>query len=103
LHIRGADEPLKVALVQQTVLGRTDPDTGDAPDVILDAYGAADLGVSRRHARLIADEIALRVEDLGSANHSFINGQKLVAHEPRILRDGDELRLGHLIMHIRFS
>lgn len=103
LHIRGHSEPLRVLLEKSAVLGRTDPDTGEAPDISLDDYGAAEQGVSRRHAILSVDEVALRVEDLGSANHSYINGQRLIPHQPRILRDGDELRLGQLVMHVHFA
>jgi pSer/pThr/pTyr-binding forkhead associated (FHA) protein len=41
--------------------------------------------------------------DLGSTNGSFINDQRLVAHQPRILRDGDILRLGSLVVQVNFK
>jgi pSer/pThr/pTyr-binding forkhead associated (FHA) protein len=36
--------------------------------------------------------------DMGSANGVYVNGQKLVAKEERVLRDGDQLRLGQLVL-----
>jgi len=103
LHIRGYDLPLVLSLRDRLVLGRLDTDTGEAPDVPLDGYGAEELGVSRRHAAIITDDDALKVVDLGSANFSFINGQKLIANQPRILRDGDELRLSRMVIRVQFA
>ena len=48
--------------------------------------------VSRRHARLFFDEGLYFVEDLGSTNGTFINGQRLTA--PAALRSGDIIMLG---------
>lgn len=47
--------------------------------------------VSSRHAQFIADEAGLRVLDLGSKNHLFVNG---VERNEAVLRAGDEVRLG---------
>ena len=102
-HVRGHDKPLVVNLSDQLVLGRYDTDTGDTPDIDLQAYGAQDLGVSRRHATILIEDDTLKVIDLGSANATFINGQKLIAHQARILRDGDELRLGRLVIRVNFA
>ncbi len=103
LHIRGQEVPLVVRLKDWVLVGRLDTDTGEAPDVSLDAYGAEELGVSRRNAAIVQEEDALKVVDLGSANFTFINGQKLVANQPRILRDGDELRLGRMVIRVQFA
>jgi pSer/pThr/pTyr-binding forkhead associated (FHA) protein len=103
LYVRGYDQPLVVPLAEEIILGRYDTTTGETPDVDLNDYGAEEEGVSRRHAAIIAEEDALKVIDLGSANATFINGQKLIAHQARILRDGDELRLGHLVIRVHFA
>ncbi|WP_158635648.1 FHA domain-containing protein [Vulcaniibacterium tengchongense] len=50
-------------------------------------------GLSRLHARLVPGEHGLQVEDLGSRNGSFVNGQRVGRREARI---GDELRFGEL-------
>jgi pSer/pThr/pTyr-binding forkhead associated (FHA) protein len=46
--------------------------------------------VSRRHAQVKPTADGLAVEDLGSANGTFINGQKV---QNGVLKPGDELRL----------
>jgi ABC transport system ATP-binding/permease protein len=49
-------------------------------------------GVSRRHARLCLQESGYLLEDLGSSNGTFVNGERLAA--PRLLRAGDSIGLG---------
>ncbi len=46
--------------------------------------------VSRRHARLVARPVGVSVEDLGSANGTFINDKRI---QTGMLTPGDELRL----------
>ena len=89
--------------IDELTLGRVDPETGDAPDIDLTSYRAADKGVSRRHATVIRREMALNIADLGTPNGTYLNGQRLVANQPRVLRDGDEVRLGHLVLRITFD
>ncbi len=48
--------------------------------------------VSRRHARLVRTEQGYQLEDLGSSNGTFVNGNQLAA--PLMLKNGDEVRLG---------
>ncbi|HMM27437.1 MAG: FHA domain-containing protein [Chloroflexota bacterium] len=103
LHIRGHARPLVVSVTDQLILGRFDVETQQSPDVGLDDYDAQELGVSRRHAAILVEDNALKVMDLGSANATYMNGQKLIAHQARILRDGDELRLGRLVMRVHFA
>lgn len=103
LHIRGHDKPLVVNVADELVLGRVDVDTGEVPQVDLTDYGALDMGVSRRHAAILIEDESLKVMDLDSANATYMNGQKLIARQARILRDGDELRLGHLIIRVDFA
>lgn len=51
-----------------------------------------DVGVSRRHARLVSDGPGVFLEDMGSANGTFLNGDRL---KQRLqLRDGDKITLG---------
>ena len=88
--------------IEDVVVGRADPDRDFMPPVDLNDVGGADKGVSRRHARIIRRDGSLHVIDLDSSNGTFLNGQRLVADQPRILRDGDELRLGHLVIKVEF-
>lgn len=102
-HVQGHDTPLVISLQNKLVIGRYDSGSGASPDVSLDDYAATDLGVSRRHAVITVEEDGLKVMDLNSANATYINGQKLIAHQSRILRDGDELRLGKLVLRVTFA
>ncbi len=49
--------------------------------------------VSRRHARVWPQEGALWVEDLGSKNGTFLNGEPLQPHQPQRMKEGDILAL----------
>jgi ABC transport system ATP-binding/permease protein len=49
-------------------------------------------GVSRRHARLLLQGSAYLLEDLGSSNGTFLNGQRLTAQT--LLKTGDRIGLG---------
>ena len=89
--------------IEELVLGRADVPSGNIPDLDLNPYDAAEKGVSRRHATITRRENSLNVMDLGGPNGTFLNGQRLIGTQPRLLRDGDELRLGHLVLRISFA
>jgi hypothetical protein len=55
--------------------------------------------VSRRHARLTVVDQGAVVEDLGSRNGTFVNGQQV--HGPTALRDGDTLQVGTTVLKLR--
>lgn len=102
LHIRDSSEPLVIRPDDELVIGRYDPVSRTTPDLDLSPYQAMEKGVSRLHTAIRRQDDALSVVDLGSANSTYLNGQRLVPHQPRVLRDGDELRLGLLVMHVYF-
>jgi diguanylate cyclase (GGDEF)-like protein len=56
-------------------------------------------GVSRQHARLVWKDGAYWVEDLGSANGTFVQGARVQRHR---LSDGDVLQLGPRVV-FRYS
>jgi pSer/pThr/pTyr-binding forkhead associated (FHA) protein len=88
--------------VEELVIGRKNPETGETPDVDLFDVGALEKGVSRKHASIIRKDGSLQIMDNGTPNGTFLNGQMLVPRQPRVLRDGDDIRLGHLVLHIKF-
>jgi predicted component of type VI protein secretion system len=51
-----------------------------------------DAEISRRHARLVQQAEGYVLEDLGSTNGSFVNGQRLTA--PYVLRAGETVTFG---------
>jgi RND superfamily putative drug exporter len=88
--VAGGDVGRRIALDGELLLGRTvdgDGRLGDDPET------------SRRHARVRRGEDGgLIVEDLGSANGTFVNGERI--DERRRLGPGDELRIGHTTMRV---
>lgn len=104
LTFRDTNDVLDIDVNDRVVLGRariveTD---AEAADIDLTPYGAVDKGVSRAHLLLEREHDTIIITDLKSSNHTFLNGQRLMPHEPRILRDNDELRLGHLVLRVTF-
>ncbi len=78
----------------ESLIGRMDPNRGIRPEVDLSKYDPA-ARVSRRHAKIIAQGSQYFIEDLGSANGTFLNGSlKLPQGKPHLLTSGDELKLG---------
>lgn len=84
----------------EMVIGRSTANSAMLPDVDLAPYNAEKKGVSRLHLALKYEDEVLKVYDLGSANGSLINGQKLHPREIRVLANGDELQLGHLVIRV---
>lgn len=59
----------------------------------------ADIGVSRRHARIIVNESQVRYEDLGSGNGSFVRGRRVDRH---VVGSGDEVVIDPFQLTFRF-
>ena len=96
-------EPVTVSPSKRVVFGRSDNNSTVKPDVDFTPYGAVEKGVSRQHAALEVNEDTLMLLDVGSSNGTYLNGQRLLPNQPRVLRDGDEVRLGKLVAHIYFK
>ncbi|MCC7206336.1 MAG: FHA domain-containing protein [Anaerolineae bacterium] len=94
---------LTLMIAESITVGRNSDIPGDAlPDVDLGPYGASEMGVSRRHIRIRRKGILLYVADLNSTNGTLLNGRKLIPEGERLIRSGDELRLGHLKIRVKF-
>jgi DNA-binding winged helix-turn-helix (wHTH) protein len=104
--VHEADEPLdagepalKLWLVWETkqvsltegenIVGR-----GTDASVWIDAKG-----VSRHHARIVVRRGEATVEDLGSKNGTYVGAERVTA--PRLLADGDQVRLGSVVITFR--
>jgi pSer/pThr/pTyr-binding forkhead associated (FHA) protein len=88
---------------EEITLGRSDEDVDFDLDVDLAAYKAVANGVSRRHAALRLHENMVQLKDLNSTNGTFLNGHELGTNEWRIVRDGDKLELGNLMLTLYFD
>lgn len=107
LRVRGSTENYETRpqnADHEIIIGRSTKGSVLAPDIDLTNRQASDLGVSRLHLSIHfdAEHAAVLVADLGSANGSFINGQRMMPKEVRVLRHGDELRLGKLVLLVSF-
>lgn len=80
------------------IIGRQDPGSGTYPDVDLVPFGGEEGGVSRRHAKITRRDEVYYIEDLNSVNYTFVNKKKIVMGIDHPLQDGDEIRLGRVLM-----
>lgn len=103
LHVVDGKEPISLSVDKRSTIGREDVSTNTYPDVNLVPFGALEKGVSRIHASIERSEDTLTIIDMGSSNGTYLNGQRLVAQQPRVLRDGDEIRFGKLVTRIYFK
>ena len=87
------DGPLagqRFAVESELSLGREGADiTFDDPEI------------SRRHASIRPADGTVELSDLGSANGTFVNGERI--QEPRRLGDGDLIRLGRTSLQVELS
>ncbi|HVK88943.1 MAG TPA: GGDEF domain-containing protein [Kofleriaceae bacterium] len=87
--IAGPDPGQVFSLGVESVIGR-DP----VVDIAID-----DSAVSRRHARVSTQGDLHVVEDLGSANGTFVNGTRITRH---VLANGDRVQIGPRVV-LRFG
>jgi hypothetical protein len=107
LKVHNTDHEYEVrpqASNQGIFIGRSAANSTMTPDIDLSKIGAERQGVSRLHMEIKYDPKTevLQISDLGSVNGSFINGRKLHPKEIKMLHNGDEIKLGHLIMRADF-
>lgn len=63
----------------------------------------SDPSVSRSHARITVQNGTVTVEDVGSTNGTFVNGQRLTPQVPVPLTDGAEVTFGGTKLTLRMS
>lgn len=85
------------------IIGRIDPASGSYPDVDLVPFGGEEGGVSRRHAQITRTDQGFVVEDLNSVNYTFVNKNKIVTGTAHALKDGDEIRLGRVLLRFNLK
>ena len=57
-----------------------------------------DPAISKKHCRLYTDGNNLWIEDLNSANHTFLNGQQVDSPVP--VKSGDEIKVGNSLLMV---
>jgi serine/threonine protein kinase len=79
------------------LLGRASEAESYRPDFDMTFYDDGDY-VSRRHARITKGRAGYFVTDLGSSNGTTVNGQPLIPHRARMLRNGDRIKVGLVVI-----
>jgi len=102
LLVEGTPQPVLLEGRPEYILGREGSEQV-TPDLNLNPYGAREKGVSRVHAALRRDRSQVLLIDLGSTNGTRLNGKTLAAHQPIRVENGDEIRLGRLMLTINFA
>jgi ABC-2 type transport system ATP-binding protein len=87
--VEGQDAGREFPIAGTVLVGR-DP----AADVVI-----ADTEISSRHASLAPGDGGVAVEDLGSTNGTFVNGQRVTG--ARQLHAGDRIQLGATVVEVR--
>ena len=82
-----ANKGTAISVAQEITFGRAPGCTVSVPD---------DTFVSQIHARVFNDAGAIIIEDIGSTNGTFVNGNRLTA--PTVLRKGDRLQIGSTVL-----
>ncbi|PJF21661.1 MAG: hypothetical protein CUN56_09920 [Phototrophicales bacterium] len=100
LLINGAVERVSLNGRNMLTIGRKTRDGQHTVDIDLSSYGDSASSVSRRHARLLLDDNAIMIMDLGSTNGTYIAGEKLIPHEPRRITPDDLIHLGRVSLSI---
>lgn len=103
IHILSSNRQIRLPHQQEFLIGRRDDARGIHPDIDLNEDGGYDAGVSRRHALIIWKDDHYEVEDLSSANGTFVNDRRVAGQARHPLRNGDELRCGMLGIRIEIS
>lgn len=102
LQIEGA-KPISIQADKPVTLGRDSSQNPRRPDVDLSAFNAFEKGVSRFHALLGYTEETLKIADLGSANGTYIDDERLLPHRSYPLENGDRIRLAKLAFRVEVA
>lgn len=102
-EIIGSSGVLTLDVKQDVIVGRSDTTDNFSAGLDLTQYGAYQLGLSRKHARIRRNGTQLELEDTGSRNGTFVNEQQLDPHVPYVVRDGDVVRFGNMKVQLRFA
>jgi len=89
-----------VPLSDQVQVGRADMEVDFFPELDLTDYNGGLKGVSRHHAAFEASKLGTVLIDLDSTNGTYLNSFRLPGKRPYLIKDGDEIRFGDLLIHI---
>jgi FHA domain len=100
LHLLDTGQVLPLASRNEFTMGRISEGQPIMPDIDLSPYQAYAAGVSRLHAVIKWTGATIIFKDLGSANGTFINGNRLAQNSEQTLNHGDIVSLGKLRIQV---
>ncbi|MGD1993140.1 MAG: FHA domain-containing protein [Anaerolineae bacterium] len=100
IEVVGSGRVIRLPAASELFLGREDPTHRIFPDIDLTPDGGLEKGVSRRHAKIFFQGEKCYVEDVGSANGTFLNDRRLTPYLPYPLKAGDEIQVGQLRLRV---
>ena len=89
--------------LDEVIIGRNSRQSNFVPTVDLTVLDGHTKGVSRRHATLLRKGNWLMIVDHNSKNGSALNGQSLTPEQPRIVREGDTIRIGLINLIVSYQ
>ena len=103
LHMLDSGRTLPLTGSDEFTMGRRTEGQTTPPDIDLSADDAFSSGVSRRHAMIRRNGNRIILQDLDSANGTYVNGKRLSPHQQERLTNGDVIALGRLKIQIRLK
>lgn len=101
-RVVGTPNIIKVRVTEEMLIGRPDPKAEVIPEIDVTPHGGHTMGVSRRHALIRTTNNRITIEDLGSANGTYINEHVLESGKEYRIRDRDIIRLGHMRLQVHY-
>ena len=103
-YIGDVPDPLIVNVPSEAILGRYALSSLTQPRIDLSAFASYMSGVSRLHVAIRRNgNNDLEIQDLGSTNGTWINGERIPPYEFKLLKSGDALKLGCLNVRLYFE
>jgi pSer/pThr/pTyr-binding forkhead associated (FHA) protein len=102
-HVKDTTLTITLDPGQEVILGRLRSPVPEINTVDLTAFDALAHGVAPLHAGLYVEDGVVHVVDGGSAEGTFLNGRRVPTSDWIIVRNGDQLRLGSLVMTLQFD
>ena len=100
LHLLDTGQVLPLSSRNEFTMGRISEGQPIMPDIDLSPYQAYAAGVSRLHAVIRRNGSAIAFMDLGSANGTFVNGNRLTPNTEPARNHGDILALGKMRIQV---
>jgi hypothetical protein len=100
LHLLDTGQVLPLSSRNEFTMGRISEGQPIMPDIDLSPYQAYAAGVSRLHAVIKRSAGSVVFMDLGSANGTFLNGNRLAPNSEQILHHGDVISLGKMRIQV---